>query len=90
MTAKSNEIERLLVSEILPTINDVLKEMKAYKKLYEEFIECNSAVMYLKDEEKDADQQFWFQPKSEQCLQFMTRVKKWIEAQSCDQENTAG
>lgn len=89
MTAKSNEIERLISSESLPPINDVQEQMKVYKKLHEEFIEFNSAVLlYLNDEEKDADQQFWFQPKSEQCLQFMTKVKKWIEAQKCDEEIT--
>ena len=59
------------------------------KKQYEELNECNCAVAScLNAEEKEVDQQFWFQSKNEQCLQFMAKVKRWIEAKTCDAEIT--
>ena len=83
MTAKSNEIELLLNSEELLTVYDIQKEFKVYKNQYEEFIECNCAVVScLNDKEKEVDQQFWFQSKTELCLQFMAKVKRWIEAKT--------
>ena len=89
LTAKSNEIELLLNSEELPAVHDIQKEFKVYKKQYEEFNECSCAVAScLNAEEKEVDQQFWFQSKNEQCLQFMAKVKRWIEAKTCDAEIT--
>lgn len=32
------------------------------------------------DEEKDADQTFWFKPKKEQVSSFMVEIEKWITA----------
>lgn len=90
VTAQEDETERLLSREILPAVNDVREALKVYKKLYEEFQGCNYAVLLcIKDEEeKEADQQLWFQPMSERCLQFINRVNTWIEIQTCDQEIT--
>lgn len=44
MTARSNEVERLMDSDS-PNVTDIMeKEMRAYKRLYEEFVELNSSV----------------------------------------------
>lgn len=54
MNAKSNEVERLMDNDSLSDVNDVVqKEMKVYKRLYEEFVELNSSVMlYFKRRRK--------------------------------------
>ena len=90
MTAKSNEVERLMDNDSLSDVNDVQKEMKVYNRLYEEFVELISSVMlYLKEEEKEADQDYWFQPKVDRCQQFMSKVKAWMQSiKQCDIEVT--
>ena len=58
-------------------------------RLYEEFVELNSSVMlYLKEEEKEADQDYWFQPRVDRCQQFMSKVKAWMQFAQCDIEVT--
>lgn len=42
----------------------------------------------MKEGEKEADQDFWFQPKVDQCQQFMSKVKAWIQSAQCDMEVT--
>lgn len=56
------------------------KELKSYKKLYEEFIELNQSVkLYLKEDESEADQTFWFEPKVSNCQDFLRREESWVE-----------
>lgn len=79
LTAKSNQIERLLESDDNLTHIEQ-KEMKHYKKLYEELIELNESVkLYLKEEEHKADQTYWFKPKVSNCQDFMNRTENWTE-----------
>lgn len=79
LTAKSNQIEHLMENDDnLMCIEQ--KELKQYKKLYEEFTDLNESVkLYLKEEEKEADQTYWFEPKASNCQDFMEKTKKWIE-----------
>ncbi len=83
LTVKSNQIERLMEnSENLVHIEQ--KEMNSYHKLYEDFVELNQTVkLYLKEEEKEADQVFWFEPKVSNCQDFIARVARWVEEMKC-------
>ncbi|KAG7485610.1 hypothetical protein JOB18_014317 [Solea senegalensis] len=79
LTTKSNQIEGLMEDD-----NNVIHveqiEVKGYKKLYEEFVELNQSLkLYLREDEIEADQTSWFEPKASCCRDFMERVKTWIE-----------
>nr|XP_055033829.1 uncharacterized protein LOC129422128 [Misgurnus anguillicaudatus] len=97
LTAKSNEIE-LLMENACNLLDVENIQFKVYKQLFEEFVEINGSVLlYLVDEEHDADQNFWFQPKLLCCKNFMEKVDLWIKetkkslkmSQTCDNEVTA-
>lgn len=62
--------------------------MKAFRKFHAEFVELNSSVLLYRREEKEADQDFWFQPKADQCQQFLTKIEEWIQAAQCDKKVT--
>lgn len=79
LTTKSNQIERLM-EDSDNMIHIERKELTSYNKLYEEFIEMNQSVkLYLKEEESETDQTYWFEPKLSSCQDFMRRVAIWIE-----------
>lgn len=79
LTAKYNQIERLLGSDDNLTHIEQ-KEMKHYKKLYEEFIKLNESVkLHLKEEDHEANQTCWFEPKVSNCQNFMNKTENWIE-----------
>lgn len=78
LTAKSNQIERLMEDENNVTHIDQ-KEIRCYNKLFEEFVELNHSVaLYLNEEESEYDQTFWFEPKRSNCKDFLIRVENWI------------
>ena len=79
LTAKSNYIESHMTSDAY-VMNIEHSEMESYKKLVEEFMEANvNVVYYLQDEEKQADQENWFQPKLKSCKDFIHSTYEWIE-----------
>ena len=91
LTAKSNDIERLLSNEEewSPDITTVQRELKAYGEIYQEFVAFNSSVLsYLNETDGDADQSAWFQPKADKCERFITKIEEWIQAALCSNEVT--
>lgn len=94
LTAKSNEIELLM--ENACNLDEVKNNhLKFYERLLGEFVESNTSVLlYLKEEEHAADQDFWFLPKLSCCNKFKKNVTLSIEetesgtamSQSCDNE----
>ncbi|KAG7494386.1 hypothetical protein JOB18_029634 [Solea senegalensis] len=78
LSDKSNQVERLMEDDD-NWIHVEQKEMKSYKKLYEEFVELNQSVkLYLKEDEIEDDQTFWFEPEMSNCQDFMKRVETWV------------
>lgn len=59
---------------------DIIEEhLEECFKLLKEFTLANYDVLtLLPDDEKDADQTFWFKPKKEQFNNFMSEVESWI------------
>lgn len=59
---------------------DIVDEhLKECFKLLKEFNNANyDVLMLLPDDEKDADQTFWFKPKQEQFNNFMSEAERWI------------
>ena len=91
LTAKLNNIEHLLSNEEEwgPDITTVQRELKAYERIYQEFVALNYSVLsYLNEKEGDADQATWFQPEADKCEQFITRIEEWIQAVLCSNEVT--
>ena len=79
LTAKSNFIDSHMVSDVYVD-NIEQSEMEHYKRLVEEFKEANYTVLqYLPEEDKEADQENWFEPKLQCCQDFIHSTYKWIE-----------
>lgn len=70
LTLKMNKINGLMKDSESPDIID--EHLTEYSKLLREFGHANDDVLrLLPDDEKDADQTFWFKPKHEQFDKFI-------------------
>ena len=95
MTAKFNEMEHLMENEL--NLETVKTKMRAFKTALEEFKESNiSVLLYLNEEEKSTDQDFWFKPKEVRFQEFIEKADMWIKtvelqrkkSQTCEDEVT--
>lgn len=76
VTAKLNKISALMSNKDDPDIVD--EHLNEFAKLISDFDQSNENVLQLlKEEEKDADQSYWYQPKKEHFSNFMMDVEKW-------------
>lgn len=87
VTAKLNKISALIANSDDPdTVDEHLNE---FAKLMNDFVQSNENVLQLlSEEEKDADQAYWYQPKWEKISNFMMDAEKWtIDARQQQQDN---
>ena len=79
LTHKNNEINALL--EIGESKENVRKHAEALNKYLEEFIELQNTVQNLlsSEEEKEADNTDWFEPKLGLFKEFINGINKWMD-----------
>lgn len=77
VTSKKNKITALMHNNESPdVVNEHLNECS---KLLQKFIQANAnALLLLPEDEHEADQKFWFDPKKEELSRFMTVVNEWV------------
>ncbi|KAK0150019.1 hypothetical protein N1851_009254 [Merluccius polli] len=79
LTNKMKNIESLM--ENYDTAYIVEKDhLSDYSKLLSEFIQANNAICLLlqDDDEREADQLYWFLPNLVKCQSFLAKTEKWI------------
>lgn len=96
LTTKSKELEGLMEDDgNLTEIEQV--HLIRFKELIEEFAQAHDAVLQLlTEEERCADQEYWYQPKLDVIKAMSTKTEVWIKdakqrllvAQTCDEEIT--
>lgn len=95
MTMKTNAMEQLMENDL--NLEEVKARMKVLKTTFEEFKESNiSVLLYLNEDEKGADQDYWFKPKEARFQEFIENADVWIknvelqteEPQMCHDEVT--
>ena len=78
LTNKIKHIESLMEND--GTTYSVQDHLSDYSKLLSEFIQANNAICLLlqDDDEREADQLYWFQPNLVKCQHFLAKTEKWI------------
>lgn len=94
LTAKSKELQSLMDDDSnLTEIEQV--QLTSFRVLLEEFAKANDEVLQiLNEDEQNADQEYWYQPKLDTFKAMLTKTEAWLKeakqrlmmAQKCDEE----
>jgi hypothetical protein len=86
LTRKKNEINALL--ELGESNENVRKHAEVFNKYVEEFIESHNTVQNLlsNEEEKEADNTDWFEPKIGHFREFINGINKWMDGVEITEE----